>query len=323
MAATAALALQLLAGARIAARPTAMRRAPRMGHPAATATPGFTTTFAVRGLQHAVEAVPGGGRSPAARARRPEPPQRDAGTQEHHQGLLHSGVAACGRVRVHDRPQRMTRHITFAVMPAAVRTNVGHDGPPEHDRLRHGRQQQPRRRWPRASDLILRDAQRERRLLRGFGNTSLDDRRSSNNKQSAKLTGPARSPSTRRSTTTASTTLYGGFPAGRPSTVNVGLTPPQPSSSIIAYPKNTQAPNSYVHVLDGPRTTSTSCARKGDPRSDASTWDKKALTATPTSATTGPSAGPASPDRAARQAVAGSASSSLTRAADDRSPFAS
>ena len=116
-------------------------------------------------------------------------------------------------------------------------------------------------------------------------------------------------------------TLYGGFSAIDISVDggNVG----HDFQLVITYPKNTQAPKSYVHLASaGDAETSTSSARRASRRSTASPGTRRThRDAVP------PAQRAAAPDAASRaephQAVAGSARSSLTRAADDRSPFAS
>ena len=107
----------------------------------------------------------------------------------------------------------------------------------------------------------------------GFGNTSLTTQ-ASNNKQSAKLTGlPAGKYASVNDD--GSTTLYGGFPE-IDITVNNG--DPANFQLIITYPKNTHAPNAYVHIGSGSETYYV--CQKGAPKTDCFTWDKKSATAT-------------------------------------------
>ena len=108
----------------------------------------------------------------------------------------------------------------------------------------------------------------------GFGNTTLTTQ-ASNNKQSAKLTGL---PSGKYASVNddGSTALYGGFPE-IDITVNDGN--PANFQLVITYPKNTQAPNAYLHISSGEQTR-TSSARRARRRSTASPGTRRAATAT-------------------------------------------
>jgi hypothetical protein len=106
----------------------------------------------------------------------------------------------------------------------------------------------------------------------GFGNTTLTTQ-ASNNKQSAKLT---------------------GLPSGKYASVNDNAGPDAFGFSVIelvvnggeaanfqlaiTYPKNTQAPKSYLHVTNGAEQTYLVCQR--GQTVDCFTWDKKNYVAT-------------------------------------------
>ena len=107
----------------------------------------------------------------------------------------------------------------------------------------------------------------------GFGNTTLTTQ-ASDNKQSAKLTGL---PSGKYASVNddGSTTLYGGFPE-----IDIVVNDGNPANFqlVITYPKNTQAPNAYVHISSGEQTYFE--CQKGATKIDCFTWDKKSATAT-------------------------------------------
>ena len=106
----------------------------------------------------------------------------------------------------------------------------------------------------------------------GFGNSSLTTQASTNG-QSAKLTGL---PSGKYASVNddGSTMLYGGFPE-----VDIVVNGGEPANFqlVITYPTNTKAPNAYVHISSGEQTYFL-CGR--GQTVNCFTWDKKTSTAT-------------------------------------------
>jgi len=108
----------------------------------------------------------------------------------------------------------------------------------------------------------------------GFGNTSLTTQTSSN-KQSAKLTGL---PAGKFASVNDNAGSDGfGFSAIELS-VNGGAA--EDFNLVITYPKNTQAPKSYLHISSGYTDAEYFLCQKGQPQIDCFTWDKKNYTAT-------------------------------------------
>lgn len=107
----------------------------------------------------------------------------------------------------------------------------------------------------------------------GFGNSSLSTQ-ASNNKQSAKLTGL---PSGKYAAVNDNAGADGfGFSV---ITLVVNGGDPANFQLSITYPKNTQAPNSYLHVSDGYANTEYFLCSRGQ-TVNCFTWDKKSATAT-------------------------------------------
>ena len=107
----------------------------------------------------------------------------------------------------------------------------------------------------------------------GYGNTSLTTR-AANNGQLAKLTGlPAGKWASVDDD--ASTTLYDGFPEV---SINVNGGAPANFQLAIVYPKGTSAPKAIEHTSNFPTETYTACAR-GD-TSDCFVWSNKTSTVT-------------------------------------------
>jgi hypothetical protein len=107
----------------------------------------------------------------------------------------------------------------------------------------------------------------------GFGNSSLATL-ASNNGQSAKLTGL---PSGKyASVNDAGGDIYFGF-AEIDIVVNGGL--PADFTLAITYPKNTASPNGYLHITDGNSQTYFLCVKNAE-KVNCFDWDKKTATAT-------------------------------------------
>ena len=109
----------------------------------------------------------------------------------------------------------------------------------------------------------------------GFGNSTLSTK-ISNNKQSATLKRlPGQSWASVNDA--GSTDLYGGFPEV---TIEVpGDTASTTFDLEITYPKNTQAPKSYLHISDGYSNTEYFVCGRGE-TVNCFTWNKKTYTAT-------------------------------------------
>jgi hypothetical protein len=109
----------------------------------------------------------------------------------------------------------------------------------------------------------------------GFGNTSLTTQ-ASNNKQSAKLTGlPAGK--------YASVNDNGGTDGVGFSIINISVNggAAEDFELVVTYPKNTQAPNSYFHFAStGYANTEYFLCAKGAEKVNCFTWDKKTYSAT-------------------------------------------
>ncbi len=271
--ATAAIALQLFAGASLAAKPTATATSTSYGTYGGDGNAGFTTTFTFDDTSTLsklyLEARVTGGASIV-----PSLLNATRGTQNVTEdcSIQATPLAVTCVFKSVRGGERIT--VTYGVLPAAAATAVTTQGVWSTTGFGSGSGDNSHGDdWPAPAQTASRNGSDD--FAAGFGNTTLETKLA-NNKQAAKLTGlPA---AKYASVNDNGSGTFFGFPQ-IDLTVNNGAA--ANFQLVITYPKNTKSPNSYIHFAStGYPDTEYFLCKNGQPQVNCFTWSKQTYSAT-------------------------------------------